>query len=299
MKHELAKEEFQEKAALYSLGALSQHEARAFERHLAEGCSACEADLVEFEEVTGTLSFDSPAVTPPAYLRDVLLARIDEEVRTAGFLNQSPKLSHSGRLRSRVVRTASSEQSTPSRPSFGTVILPWAAAASLAIAVGALLFALSRTGRDVDNLRAQLDDINTRMGKVAVDLARERGKVQEAVQINEVLTAPGHREIVLVGQPPAPSSSARVYWDVQKNRWAVTADLPPSPKGTVYQLWFVTNKGEKISAGLIVTDENGHGFRTTVVPGDIAPIAAAAITLEPEGGSKQPTMPIYTMGAAG
>ena len=299
MKHELDKEEFQEKAALYALGALSQHEARAFERHLAEGCSFCEAELVQFEDVTGTLSFDSPAVTPPAYLRDVLLARIDDEVRIAGFLNQSPKLGHSGRLRSRVLRTASSEQSAPSRSSFGTVILPWAAAASLAIAVGALLFALSRTGRDVDNLKAQLDDMNTRMAKVAGDLARERGKVQEAVQVNEVLTASGHREIVLVGQPPAPSSSGRVYWDVQKNRWAVTADLPPPPKGKVYQLWFVTNKGEKISAGFIATDENGHGFMRTNVPGDIAPIAAAAITLEPEGGSKQPTPPIYTMGAAG
>jgi len=76
------------------------------------------------------------------------------------------------------------------------------------------------------------------------------------------------------------------------------ADLPPPPKGKVYQLWVVTNKNETISAGLITTDESGRGFRATRVPADIE-IAAAAITLEPEGGSQQPTMPIYTMGAAG
>ena len=64
MKHELDAEEYQEKAALYALGALSQHEARAFERHLAEGCSSCEAELIQFEEVTGELSFDAPAVLP-------------------------------------------------------------------------------------------------------------------------------------------------------------------------------------------------------------------------------------------
>src|SRR6185503_11041701 len=104
LKHELDKEEFQEKAALYALGALSQHEARAFERHLAEGCSSCEVDLVQFEEVAGTLSFDSPAEAPPVYLRDVLLARIDNEVRTAGFLNQTAKLSQAGPSKTRGVR---------------------------------------------------------------------------------------------------------------------------------------------------------------------------------------------------
>ena len=38
MRHDRATEETRETAALYALGALSQHEARAFEIHLAEGC---------------------------------------------------------------------------------------------------------------------------------------------------------------------------------------------------------------------------------------------------------------------
>lgn len=299
MKHELDAEEYQEKAALYALGALSQHEARAFERHLSEGCSSCEAELIQFEEVTGTLSFDSPAVAPPAYLRDVLMARIDKEARTTGILDRSPQLGQAGAAKAAKGRIASSEQATPKR-SFGTVILPWAAAASLAIAVGALLFALSRTGRDVENLRAELAERDKRTGELALDFARERRKAEEALQINEVLTAPEHRQIALEGQPPAPSSSGKVFWDVQKNRWVVSADLPPPPKGKVYQLWFVTKKNEPISAGLIPTDESGHGFKVvTNVPGDITSIGAAAITLEPDGGSQQPTMPIYTMGKAG
>ena len=300
MKHELDAEEYQEKAALYALGALSQHEARAFERHLAEGCSSCEAELIQFEEVTGTLSFDAPAASPPAYLRDVLLARIDKEVLATGRLSPSPQLAQSGPAKAIRRRTASSEQAAPSRPSFGTAILPWAAAASLAIAVGALLFALNRTGREGDTLRAQLGETNIRLSQVAGDLARERAKGEELAQINEVVTTPGHREIALAGQPPSPSSSAKVYWDVQKNRWVVTADLPPPPRGKVYQLWFVFTKttNPPISAGLVATDERGHGFRVTNVPGNL-PIDAAAITLEPEGGSQQPTMPIYTMGATG
>ena len=297
MKHELDAEEYQEKAALYALGALSQHEARSFERHLAEGCPTCEAGLTQFEEVTGMLSLDSPPASPPAHLRGALMARIEKE--TTRGLNRPIRLRESGAAESAERRMSSAEQSSRSRSSFGTVIIPWAAAASLAIVVGALLFAQSRTGRDVENLRAQLDEMNRNQQRVAQDLIHERSREEELLRVNEVLLSPEHRQIALAGQAPAPTSSGKVYWDLQKNRWVVTSDLPPPPKGKVYQLWFVTNKNETISAGLILTDETGHGFWVTNVPSNIAPIAAAAITLEPEGGSTTPTMPIYTMGAAG
>jgi anti-sigma-K factor RskA len=77
----------------------------------------------------------------------------------------------------------------------------------------------------------------------------------------------------------------------------VTADLPPAPEGKVYQLWFVTPDA-KISAGLINLDKNGHGFTAVQFPPSVTQLAAAAITLEPEGGSEQPTMPIYALGSA-
>ena len=115
MKHELDAEEYQEKAALYALGALSQHEARAFERHLTEGCSSCEAELIQFEEVTGALSLDAPAVPPPAYLRDVLVARIDKESRTTGPANRSTQLGQSTAAKAQGRRTTSSEQAAPKR----------------------------------------------------------------------------------------------------------------------------------------------------------------------------------------
>ncbi|HEY7546108.1 MAG TPA: anti-sigma factor, partial [Blastocatellia bacterium] len=64
----------------------------------------------------------------------------------------------------------------------------------------------------------------------------------------------------------------------------------------VYQLWFVTPEA-KISAGLIKTDNEGRGAIQVEVPRNINRLAAAAITLEPEGGSQQPTMPIYALGS--
>jgi anti-sigma-K factor RskA len=128
-------------------------------------------------------------------------------------------------------------------------------------------------------------------------LAKETAKSTELAEINSVLNSPEVQTIELAGQEPAPDSSAKVYWDVQGARWVVTADLPPAPEGKVYQLWFVTPEA-KISAGLISPDKNGHGFTVVQFPPSVTQLAAAAITLEPEGGSEQPTMPIYALGSA-
>lgn len=76
MKHTVAGDETGERASLYALGALNQHEARAFEEHLAEGCEACEDELRSFEEVTGALALAAPAPAPPAGARAKLAERL-------------------------------------------------------------------------------------------------------------------------------------------------------------------------------------------------------------------------------
>jgi len=67
-------------AVLYSLGALSQHEARSFEEHLTEGCDACRAELESFELTVRALAFSAPEEKPPATARAELLARVSTSV---------------------------------------------------------------------------------------------------------------------------------------------------------------------------------------------------------------------------
>jgi len=76
MSHTPAHEELKEQAALYALGALEAAEARDFERHLAEGCEACAAELREFEGVAARLALASAPARPPAGAREKLLSRI-------------------------------------------------------------------------------------------------------------------------------------------------------------------------------------------------------------------------------
>jgi anti-sigma factor ChrR (cupin superfamily) len=63
-------------AMLYALGALSQHEARSFESHLAEGCEPCRAELESFERTVGALGYTAPDETPPVRVRAALLAKV-------------------------------------------------------------------------------------------------------------------------------------------------------------------------------------------------------------------------------
>ena len=69
-------EQAQEMAALYALGALTQHEARAFESLLAEDNNNLAEELAMFESVSAQLALAAPECTPSPSVRNNLLAGI-------------------------------------------------------------------------------------------------------------------------------------------------------------------------------------------------------------------------------
>ncbi|MCI0488540.1 MAG: anti-sigma factor [Blastocatellia bacterium] len=287
MRHDKVNEQEQEKAALYALGALSQHEARAFEHHLRDGCRVCEVELIEFEKVVGELGYASPAAMPPPYLRDLLTSRIERESQYDLPATAFPE--H---------KEAITPMPISPRRSFTRNSLPWAVAASLAIFALVSLFAWQQAARDASTLQSELASARSESDQLRAQAIRENEKANQLTEIKSALTSPGARMVTLAGGKPAPASTVRIYWDVQSNRWVVEADLPPPPEGKVYQLWFVTSDA-KISAGLIKADHEGHGFAIVSGPDKTTRLAAAAITLEPEGGSEQPTSEIYAVGEVG
>jgi Anti-sigma-K factor rskA len=292
LNHHSVTREGQETAALYALGALSQLEASAFDIHLREGCPACDAELREFEQVVAGLGSVAAPVAPPAYLRDLLTARIEREAAEApsdsAIVIPFPEQAGGTELRPAQARSS------------GSGWLPWAIAAALLIGFAYTFVAWRTERRTLQAATARDKNAASEPEEVArlkEELSKERASATELAQINSVLSAPQWRIIPLAGRGPEPGASAKVYWDVQGKRWVVSADLPPPPEGKVYQLWFVTPEA-KISAGLINLHDDGHGFIVVQVPPNINEVTAAAITLEPEGGSPQPTTPIYLFGNA-
>jgi anti-sigma-K factor RskA len=282
MEHKLATDQVKEQAALYALGALSQIEARAFENHIADGCEVCQAEVAGFDGVVGLLGLAAPPVSPPPHLRETLTAMIAKEPRTIGFDLGAAGRAHpqwGARRERRSLWTA----------------LPWAVAACLAvvavISVLSVRRVISKTDQEIARMR--LDFLH-----LTEVLVQARQRDAEYVQVISALSKPGATHITLAAKTEThPNSKAFIAWDREANRWYVTADMAPAPAGKVYQLWFLTGGAAPKSAGLISTTA-GHGYAEVDVPTDIGKINAAAITLEPEGGSATPTMPIYVGGQA-
>lgn len=65
-------------------------------------------------------------------------------------------------------------------------------------------------------------------------------------------------------------------------------ELPEPPRGQIYQVWtFPKGSTKMVASPTFVPD--AHGVALIIVPADARATAAVAVTLEPDGGSKQPT----------
>ncbi len=81
MKHSEVHTDLIENAALYALGALSQDEARSFEKHLGEGCDVCKAEVEGFGDVLVALSFGVTEESPTEEVKKKLQLRLVEDQR--------------------------------------------------------------------------------------------------------------------------------------------------------------------------------------------------------------------------
>lgn len=68
-------------------------------------------------------------------------------------------------------------------------------------------------------------------------------------------------------------------------------DVPAPPPGKVYQMWRLPDSGAAPESVGVMTGEDVSDSSATVLEG-IKDYSAVAITVEPDGGSKTPTMPI-------
>lgn len=73
-----------------------------------------------------------------------------------------------------------------------------------------------------------------------------------------------------------------------------THGLPPAPAGHTYQLWYMTAAGKATPAGFV--SPSAKGSSTVLLRGDARNAALIGVTVEPAGGSAQPTTkPIMTV----
>ena len=117
-------------------------------------------------------------------------------------------------------------------------------------------------------------------------------KLSKTEQELAMIMDPSTKMVSLKGMEMAPTASAKVMWSTKdKSVYVHVASLPMPPAGMQYQLWAIVN-GKPVDGG--VFEYNLTALHTMK---SFEEAQAFAITLEPEGGSKSPTLDkMYVLG---
>jgi anti-sigma-K factor RskA len=261
----------------YAVDALSDDERQVFESHLG-ACGPCRQEVAELQATAARLggSLHEP---PPAELKGRVLVAIDRtrqeppssddrswpDAGSADPDPASPAGGHGDELADARARRA--RAAGPPRWVLGVV---GAAAGVLAIAVVGLGVAVASLGERLEQMEAaagQLTEVMTAADAETVSVAVDGTVVR-------IVMSPGRGEAVVLvdGMAPAPDDHA-------------------------YELWLI-HDDVRVPAGVFDVDDRGRATR--VVTGDMATVTAIGVTVEPAGGSPQPTgEPVMLVDMAG
>jgi anti-sigma-K factor RskA len=108
----------------------------------------------------------------------------------------------------------------------------------------------------------------------------------------EIATSPGGmRAVPLSASDPASRATGFVLISADGDSGALIVDgLPPLNESQQYQLWLFRD-GQRTSGAVFSTDEKSYGGTRIRVPRSLLDYASVGITVEPKGGSPQPTGP--------
>ncbi len=251
----------QDLAAAFALGALSPEETKEFEAFL-KGSPEAQREVAEYREIGALLALTGSDAAPSPGLRDRVVSRMHGHIFPAA---------------------------APARAS-GPVARPgpaWGAMAAGLLAAVGLGFGYVQM-REVTDLRKEirrvLEQYNTMSGILAERDATIKQLVGPGVQLFQ-LTASGD-----------PNPAISLFWDRVQHRAVVHGHkLKSVGQGQAYQLWFIKD-GSPVPSVTFKPDPTGAVHVEQIpVPPD-GELSAAAVTVEPEAGSAQPTSPILLVG---
>ncbi|MGW1259863.1 anti-sigma factor [Streptomyces sp. NPDC002513] len=242
-------------AAPYALDALEPAERTRFEKHLA-GCERCAAEVRALSEDAVRLAWSTSAPAPPG-LRDRVLTAVrttpqDPAPASGAAWARAPHLPP-------YVWGAAPAPARARAPRTRPLLGPLTTATAAAALVAAAFFAV-QAAKTQDRLDA------------------ERAQARE---IAHVLAAPDARA---THDRDTGGRGIGVVASVSEGRAVVTlSGLDAPPRGRVHQLWLMRPDVRPRSLGLFQGD-------TPLVASGLSKAATSlAVTVEPDGGSAQPT----------
>jgi len=123
------------------------------------------------------------------------------------------------------------------------------------------------------------------LGTVVTDRSVEQTVVAQEDQLTQIVSAP---DAVMAPMKMKGDARSKVIVSPSQGKAVMVGAGIAAPKAnTVYQVWLIDDTGVK--HGMSTFEPNADGTAEMVVDADFSNIAAVAVTLEPVGGSKQPT----------
>jgi anti-sigma-K factor RskA len=244
-------EELHSLAAPYALDALEPAERVRFEKHLKK-CDRCTAEVRALTEDAVRLAW-STATPPPVAMRDRVLAAVRTTPQRPGPIRErAPQLPPH-------VWGSVPPPSRAHAPRRRPLFVPFATATAAAALVVASLFAVQA---------------NQTQGKLDAERTQAR-------EIAHVLAAPDARA---TSGADTQGRSIGVIASASEGRAVVTlSGYGALPSGRVHQLWLMRPNVQPRSLGLFKDDT------PLVATGLNKSATSLAVTVEPDGGSAQPT----------
>ena len=285
----------------YALGELSEVEKTAVEAQAASNTKIRE-ELQQVQEALGFYA-EAHAITPPNGMRErvlknvmaqitapapmsVLRANVDALTQTNGQADASLAAQPRPAIPEAVVRPMSSAPVAVPASRSG-----WALAASVA-----LILSLAGNGLFYSRWKdasADLVALQNDQARFATTTRVVEQKLGDLRQENQVLRNDEYKAVTLTGTKTVPTARARVLFNATTHKVYVDVrSLPALPAGKQYQLWAL-DKGKPVDAGVLtLATATGEGLQHMK---DIASAQTFAMTVEPAGGSINPTLSTMTV----
>jgi hypothetical protein len=231
----------------------------------------------------GVLPGTEQGLVAALILTDPVARKEYDELRvTANFIGLSAEepvdSARSARMKERLMATVRSDVSprrTAASPSTVRTSAVWGTTLAAAAAV---VFALVSVIQNF-GLRSDLHDAQVRVATLQMGNETERRRVALDRRMLTDLTATDAKRYT-VAYGTVVTRGANVYMAL--------ASLPPLPKGKVYQAWTLA-RGTKAVAPSVTFSPSQSGLTLVPIPDKSGSLAAIALSVEPEGGSRQPT----------
>lgn len=277
----------QEDLSLYALQLLAEGELRDAMQHV-EGCAECSEEIARLQGDLVAYALSAEGSEPPVRSRERFLRRVAQEPRMAppevALERAEPLL-----VQRRNEAPVELSEEEPARKSVAPLLAwtGWAIAAGLAVAGGLQYHARVQAERELSAETARLDESDTQMARAQQSLAT----LTEAGAMQVALRPPAVKE------PPRPGAHA-AYLPEKGSLVLIATHLQPLQSYKTYELWLLPAQADlaPIPAGLFKPDADGNA--SLVMPDMPKGVHAKGfgITVEDEGGSKQPTLPIVLAG---